>query len=255
MSFDATMSPEPRRSSVSFDATSPTRTRSGSFAMRTPVRTPERPTSSPARPCYHQAESLLLGSLRKSLTISERRLDPPKRRRNSSCTSPWSDDESFVGVTRPSPRRCSGSRSALAAYLAFDSPEPPKRSPFREPPYLDLTGPAPPPPVLGTPVRPRPTLDAYRTPPTRPRPVEAPIAPPVFEPPSDDGESSDDAPPPPSVTEPLRSPPRPTRPLGPGMEPDAREALVAFTAAAPTTPRVVRPTARRAVAVDLFASA
>ena len=121
---------------------------------------------------------------------------------------------------------------------------------------MDLTGPAPPPPVLGTPVRPRPTLDAYRTPPTRPRPVEAPIAPPVFEPPSDDGESSDDAPPPPSVTEPLRSPPRPTRPLGPGMEPsEAREALVAFTAAAPTTPRVVRPTARRAVAVDLFASA
>ena len=53
----------------------------------------------------------------------------------------------------------------------------------------------------------------------------------------------------------MRSPPRPTRPLGPGMEPDAREALVAFTAAAPTTPRVVRPTARRAVAVDLFASA
>ena len=221
VSFDATMSPEPaRRSSVSFDATSPTRTRSGSFAMRTPVRTPERP--SPTRPCYHQAESLLLGSLRKSLTISESSY-PPKRRRNSSCCSPWSDDDSFIGVTRPSPRRCSGSRSALAAYLAFDSPEPPKRSPFREPPYLDLTGPAPPPPVLGTPVRPRPVLDAYRTPPTRPRPVEAPIAPPVFEPPSDDGESSDDAPPPPLVTEPMmRSPPRPTRPLGPGMEPDAR---------------------------------
>ena len=255
VSFDAT-SPEPaRRSSVSFDATSPTRTRSGSFAMRTPVRTPERP--SPTRPCYHQAESLLLGSLRKSLTISERRLDPPKRRRNSSCCSPWSDDESFIGVTRPSPRRCSGSRSALAAYLAFDSPEPPKRSPFREPPYSDLPGPAPPPPVLGTPVRPRPTLDAYRTPPTRPRPVEAPIAPPVFEPPSDDGASSDDAPPPPSVVDnTMCSPPRPTRPLGPGMEPsEAREALVAFTAAAPTTPRVVRPTARRAVAVDLFASA
>ena len=167
VSFDATMSPEPaRRSSVSFDATSPTRTRSGSFAMRTPVRTPERP--SPTRPCYHQAESLLLGSLRKSLTISESSY-PPKRRRNSSCCSPWSDDDSFIGVTRPSPRRCSGSRSALAAYLAFDSPEPPKRSPFREPPYLDLTGPAPPPPVLGTPVRPRPVLDAYRTPPTQRR--------------------------------------------------------------------------------------
>ena len=193
-----------------------------SFAMRTPVRTPERP--SPTRPCYHQAESLLLGSLRKSLTISESSY-PPKRRRNSSCCSPGSDDDSFIGVTRPSPRRCSGSRSALAAYLAFDSPEPSKRSPFREPPYLDLTGPAPPPPVLGTPVRPRPVLDARRTPPTRPRPVEAPIAPPVFEPPSDDGESSDDAPPPPLVTEPMmRSPPRPTRPLGPGMEPDARGA-------------------------------
>lgn len=246
VSFETLASPKLQRT--------PERRRSGSVSFEAPRVL----TASPARPCYFsddRAQSLLLGSLRKSLTISERRDTPPKRPR---CFS-WSDDDSFLSPARPSPRRASGSRSALAAYLAFDSPEPPKRSPTHHQHYLDLAGQAPPPPALSTPVRSsrRVLLDAYRTPPTRRVPFEPPAAVRLlsvaadFEPPSDDGDSSSSGdvrfPDPPAF-----SPPRPNRPHATSFsEAELAEALVAFTAAAPTTPRVLKPKAVRAVGVDL----
>ena len=132
--------------------------------MRTPVRTPERP--SPTRPCYHQAESLLLGSLRKSLTIL--RVSTTQTGANSAAAAPVR--RRLAGVTRPSPRRCSGSRVALAAICVRFS-RTAERSPSAS--RLGFDGPGAAAAGPGHARAAASDVGLRRTPPTRPRPVEA----------------------------------------------------------------------------------